>query len=104
METKKQTSWFKTDVKFENSFKFWFALQWQNSYIQLFIVGFIVTLLELFNLGWVKETVANNFAEGGNFGGIATVVAMLILPIEASTIAFKGFYQFWRDIKNGRSR
>ena len=34
----------------------------------------------------------------------ATIVAMLILPMEASVIALKGFYQFWKDIKNGRSR
>ena len=106
METKKQKSWFKTDndIKFENSFKFWFALQWENSYIQLFAIGFIATILELFNFGWVIDTVAINFEVGGNFGGIATILGLSIPFIEASVIAYKGFWQFWNDISKDKSR
>jgi len=104
METKKQIRWFKTDVDFENSFKYWFALMWQNKFIQLFIATFTGTVLEALNFNWVLETIYENFALGGNFGGIATILGLSILPISASTIAYKGFWQYFNDMKNGRSR
>ena len=103
-EFKKQKSWFHTEVDFENSFRWWFALQWQNSYMQLFIVGFIALILEIINFGWVIDTVYENFAVGGNFGGIATIICLSIPLLETSAIAYKGFWQFFNDRKHGRSR
>lgn len=104
METKKQISWFKTDVDFENSFRYWFALQWQNKYIQLFTIGFIGLILELLNFGWVIDTVSENFASGGNFGGVATIIGLSIPLLVAGTIAYKGFWQYFQDMKKGISR
>lgn len=103
MMENKQTGWFHTEVKFENSFKFWFALQWQNHYIQLFAIGFILTILELFNLGWVNSTINENFAVGGTFGGVATILGLSIPLLEILAIAYAGFWQFWLDIKNTNS-
>ena len=99
----KQTSWFSTEVDFENSFKFWFALMWQNKYIQLFFVGLIPMILEVCNLKWVTDTVRDNF-EDGVAGGIMTIVGLLTPAAIAAVIAYKGFYQFWNDIKSGTSR
>ena len=99
----KQTSWFKTDVDFENSFKFWFALMWQNYYIPLFFVGFIPMILEICNVKWVADTIRNNF-DDGVAGGIMTIIAMLVPPAIAIAIAYKGFYQYFNDLKNGTSR
>lgn len=85
----KQRSWFKTDVDFENSFKYWFALQWQNWYIQSFVgilALFIFMLTPYAELeGWEK--------------------LLSLIPLSACvTIAYKGFYQFFNDMKNGTSR
>ncbi len=99
----KQSSWFKTEVDFESSFKFWFALMWQNSYIQLFSVGFILLLMELIKFGWVLDTVSENFSYGV-FGGIFTLLGMVIPLAVTSVIGYKGFYQFWKDIKFGKTR
>ena len=101
METKKQKSWFRTDdnIDFENSFKFWFALQWQNKYIQLFTVGFILLILELINFGWVVDVVNENFEVGGNFGGIATILGLSIPLLVTEVIAYLGFFKFWKDLK-----
>ena len=104
METKKQTSWFHTDVDFENSFKYWFALMWQNKYIQLFTIGFVALILELINFGWVIDTISENFASGGNFGGIATIIGLSIPLLEASAIGYFGFWQYFQDMKNKTSR
>ena len=59
METKKQSSWFRTDenIKFENSFKFWFALMWQELNIQLFAVFFPLLILQIINIGWCVDQV-----------------------------------------------
>ncbi len=100
----KQKGWFRTEVDFEDSFKFWFALQWQNTYIQLFIPAFVLTILGLINFGWVRDTILDNFDVGGTFGGIATTLGLIIPPLVAITIAYKGFWQFWNDRKHGRSR
>lgn len=100
---KKQTSWFSTDVDFENSFKFWFALMWQNKYIQLFFVGLVPTILELCNITWVSNTISDNFADGVA-GGIMTILGLLTPIAITSVIVYKGFYQFWKDIKSGTSR
>lgn len=37
--TKTQTSWWKTEVDYEPGFKFWFALMWQNWYIQIVLIN-----------------------------------------------------------------
>lgn len=83
---KKQESWFKTEVDFENSFKFWFALQWQNSYIQLFVLALAFLIGSACSL------------EGGQ---------LWFCAIPASTMAvigYKGFWQFFNDRKHGRTR
>jgi hypothetical protein len=102
--TKKQQGWFRTEVDFENSFKWWFALQWQNKYIHLFLVGFVLTILELCNLGWIKDTITENFQDGGTMGGIFTIMGIIIPPAIAAIVAYKGFYQYFDDLKHGRSR
>ncbi len=96
----KQKSWFKTQVDFENSFIFWFALMWQNTYIQLFIVGFSTLLCQVIKIGWVLDTVSKNFESGGAFGGIATIIGMFIPITASSIIVYKGFFQFWKTLKN----
>lgn len=82
----KQTSWFTTQVDFENSFKFWFALQWQNFYIQAFIIGLAFGIYMAIDL---------------------TGAELWMLTIPAAIMGFigyKGFYQFFIDTKNGTSR
>lgn len=86
------------------SFKNWFKIMWQNTYIQLFIVGFGVTVYELCIFNQVIDCVNENFDAGGTFGGIATIIGVCICPIMAIVIAYKGFYQYWKDLKNGISR
>lgn len=103
-ETKKQTSWFHTEVDFENSFKWWFALQWQNGYIKIFVVAFVLMILELINFGWVKDTISENFSDGGIAGGIFTIIGAIMFPAIVGIVSYKGFYQYFNDLKHGRSR
>lgn len=106
MEIKKQSSWFKTDkdIDFENSFKFWFALMWQNHYLQIFTVVFIATLVELFNFGSLIDIVSENYADEGALGATFATIGFNIPPIVCLVIAYKGFYQYFNDLKHGRSR
>jgi hypothetical protein len=102
-ETKKQERWFRTDVNFENSFKFWFALNWQNKNIQLFVVFFTLLILQLANfktiLGWLMES----YDEGIGTGLFVTPF-MFIPLIGTFLLAYKGMYQHFDDLKNGTSR
>lgn len=99
----KQKSWFHTDVDFENSFKFWFALQWQNKFLPIFLVTFIATIVELCKLGDIIDAIKNNF-DDGVAGGIFTIMGSIIPPAISIIIAYKGFYQYFNDLKNGTSR
>lgn len=103
---KKQSSWFKTDkdINFENSFKFWFALMWQNHYIQIFTVVFIATLVEIFNFNTLVEIVQDNYNDEGGLGATFAVLGLIIPPIVCMVIAYKGFWQYFNDLKHGRSR
>jgi hypothetical protein len=87
----------------DHSFKNWFRIMWKNSFIFLFLVGLggMITQLVLWND--MIEMIRENFAFE-TFGGIMTIIAMLIPPAMVGIIAYKGFWQFWNDLKNGRSR
>jgi hypothetical protein len=70
----------------DHSFKKWFKIMWSNGYIALFIVAAIAFGAILFTL------------QGSELWISILPVAMM------AVIAYKGFYQFWNDLKNGRSR
>ena len=100
---KKQTRWFRTDVDFEKSFKFWFALQWQNSYIQIFVVAFGILIYQLINFSNSLGMIADAWCEG--IGSGLMVTGGSLLPLAASSIvAYKGFYQYYDDLSKGKSR
>ena len=95
----KQTSWFKTEVDFEPSFKFWFALMWQNSYIQIFLVAFSLLIVEIFSLPWVVYQIEDAF-DSGIFTGIFVSAGTLILPGIVFALSYLGFYKFYKEIKD----
>jgi hypothetical protein len=94
-----QKSWFHTEAEFQDSFKFWFALMWQNKYIQLFVLGFVITIVELCKFMTCCQTVAENWNEDGALGGIMTIMGLFIAPTIAGAISYAGFYKYWEDIK-----
>jgi inner membrane protein involved in colicin E2 resistance len=70
------------------TFMDWFRLMNKNHYIHIFllaVVFFVVILL--------------NFEPTWGF-----CVAIAIPSLMMIVIAYKGFYQFWKDMQNGRSR
>lgn len=75
----------------DHSFKMWFSIMWKNFFIQIF-------LLALFAIGLVLFFF-NDQEKGTEF-----YIALLIPTAAAIITAFKGFIQFWNDLKNGRSR
>ena len=74
----------------DHSFKMWFKIMWQNQFIQTFIGALVLAILFIIYYD-------------GDFDWIYVVA--LSIPVSAMVlIAYKGFYQFWDDLKNGRSR
>lgn len=106
IEPLKQTSWFKTDknIEFENSFKFWFALQWQNKYMQIFLVTFTLTIIGLLKINSVIDIVDSNYIDEGWLGASFAIAGFSIPPIVSIVVAYKGFWQYFNDLKNGISR
>jgi hypothetical protein len=104
MEIKKtQKSWFHTEVDFEDSFKWWFALQWQNNYIQLFVIFFGILIFQLCNIGKVWRLLMDVYNEGIGTGLFMT--PFMFIPIGGVLIiSYKGFWQFYNDKKNKTSR
>ena len=103
METKKQESWFKTEVNFENSFKWWFALQWQNKNILYFIPFMTMLILQLANFGTVWGWLMESYDDGIGTGLFVT--PFMFLPLAGTAIiVYKGFWQHFDDMKHGTSR
>ena len=95
----KQNSWFKTEVDYDPSFKFWFALMWQNSYIQIFMVAFPLFIVELLSLEWVAYQVEDAFDNGIGVG-IMVSAGCFIVPGIVTAVSYLGFYKFYKEIKD----
>lgn len=74
-------------LKGDHSFIMWFKIMWMNWYIQLFAIC-------LMAIGVVVTTLSD----------IELILGLAIPTASAIVIAYKGFYQFWNDLKNKRSR
>jgi len=86
-----------------NSFKEWFKIMWKNSYIFLFLVGLGGVIAQLVMWDGVVEMVRENYSYS-TMGAIMVTIGMLI-PISITiVVAYKGFWQFWRDLRGGTSR
>jgi hypothetical protein len=88
----------------DHSFKNWFKIMWGNHYIQIFVVAFGILIYELTQIGKLGDIISENFANGGIAGGIFTIIALCLPLTVSAVVAYKGFWQFWDDLKNGRSR
>ena len=87
----------------DHSFKKWFSIMWKNGYIFLFLVGLGAMITQLVMWDEMMEMVRENYS-WSTWGAIMVTIGMLMPAAIASVIAYKGFWQFWNDLKNGRSR
>lgn len=81
-----QDSWFKTTVPFESSFKYWFALMWQNGYIALFLIAGAFLAGMLYDLTGYQK-----------FWAFVPGLAMI-------AISYLGFWQYYEDMKKDTSQ
>jgi hypothetical protein len=89
--------------KFDDSTKNFFVIMWQkNKFIQIFIVAFVLLTVQIFNLDWCAEGWLNAVHE--SIGAAIFVSLGLLLPLAVTLIVFFKTWQFWRDLKAGRSR
>jgi hypothetical protein len=70
----------------DHSFKMWFKIMWKNGYIFAFCVAIALLIMTTTTLEWPERWVC------------LIPIAMIVV------IGYKGFYQFWNDLKNGTSR
>ncbi len=98
-EVPKQESWFRAQVEFENSFKFWFALMWQNIFLPIFVFALIVSAIELYYAGSIMNAIRTNFVQDGCAGRIFTIAAAWTIPAILPIVGYFGFYKYWQDIK-----
>ena len=73
-------------TKGDHSFKNWFKIMWLNRYIQLFIVSLLILFLMIFKLN------------GEELWALLLPISMMVV------IGYKGFYQFWKDLKGGQKK
>jgi hypothetical protein len=70
------------------TFKQWFVLMAKNNYITVFLLGLAFLIYSIVQF---EPTVGS--------------VVLLIIPIAMlSATVYKGFYQFWKDSQNKRTR
>lgn len=70
----------------DHSFRMWFKIMWSNGYIFAFLVAIALLIGTITTL------------EGLELLACLIPIAMIVV------IGYKGFYQFWNDLKNGTSR
>lgn len=81
-----QDSWFRTTTPFEASFKYWFALMWQNGYILLFLLSLAFFAGMLYDLQGIQK------------------LWSLVPGLAMIAISYLGFWQYYQDMKNNTSR
>jgi len=83
----------------DHSFKMWLKLMWSNGYIFYFLLTLTAAIILIFFPGvfGFDEVLIEDEPWGRWIGLIIPVVGMIL-------VCYKGFYQFWNDMKNGRSR
>ncbi len=79
--------------------KKWFNLMWSNWYLPIFIIAFVISMVELSNLNDIFKTVKDNADADGNFSGFLTVVAYALCPAVCCVVSYLGFYKFWKEQK-----
>lgn len=78
----------------DHSFKNWFSIMWKNGYIVIFFLAIAVLL---FALSKAEDIIQDS--------GIFWLCVVSAIPAAVIiVIAYKAFYQFWKDVMNGRSR
>lgn len=87
----------------DHSFKRWFQIMWKNGYIFLFLVGLGGVITQLAMWDEMMEMVRENYSYS-TMGAIMVTIGMIIPVAIASVVAYKGFWQFWNDLKGGNSR
>ena len=75
-------------LKGDHSFTMWFKIMWRNWFIQLFVLCLVC----------IATILCSDMESPELYIGLAVPIA------SASVICYKGFYQFWNDLKNNRSR
>lgn len=80
----------------EKNFRNWVKIMWQNRYIQLFLVGLILAILELFNIDLGISLWQAVY--GDLFGQIMTILGISIPWLMMLSIGYFGFYKFWKEL------
>lgn len=80
----------------EKNFRNWVKIMWQNRYIQLFLVGLVLALLELFNIELGISLWQAVY--GDLFGQIMTILGISIPWLMMLSIGYFGFYKFWKEL------
>lgn len=92
----------KQDPKEEfKGFKKWFKIMWSNYFIQIFVVAFGILVYQLFNMSKCVDSITES---DGYAGQIFAILGNLIPLSVCIIVGYKAFYQFWVDLRNGRSR
>lgn len=87
----------------DHSFKKWFQIMFKNGYIFIFLVALSGMIAQIILWNEMIDMIRENFSYS-TFGGIAATFAMLIPSLMMFIVSYKGFYQFWNDLKKGNSR
>ena len=87
----------------DHSLKNWFKFAWGNGYIILFMVNLALLITEIVLIDYVINLISETI-ESNIFGGLGLILVSLVPLSSCFTLVYKGFYQHWNDLKNGRSR
>ena len=80
------------------TFKYWLKLMLTNIYLIIFIIFFPILISQLFNIPNIVYQIKHDEYPFISILGYS-------LPLDICLITgYKGFIQFWRDIKNNTTR
>lgn len=72
--------------------------------MQIFLLTFTLTIVGLFKINSILDIIDSNYIDEGWIGSSLAILGFSIPPIVSIVIAYKGFWQYFNDLKNGISR
>lgn len=78
------------------SFRNWLRLTLSDDWIELWILGLIVSVVELFFLNKISDIISNVYLMEGLIGGIFTILIFVIPIIWVIVIGYFRLYKSWK--------
>ncbi len=93
-----------TDIATNDKPESWISLMWKNFYVFLFVCFSVLLTIEIIHFRDIIDSLSDSYDHDGAIAMVFIMFGCMIPPAVIAIICYKGFYQFWKDYKTGKTR